>query len=205
MLRGTVKRRRTLAKPTLQNQITALKRQVARNKPELQHFRIASNWSSGASTASAQINLNVTETLINSSDFRDNVTGDLWSNARLDFRTYLTPDCNQFRILIYVPKRAGQRFVPSSYKFVDIPDPTAFTIYHDKTYSRDYDVINSNNTKKPHEYVHRIASLRNMLTKYNSESATIEKGEIIISIIYDPQTALTLQGDYSYMLTYTNK
>lgn len=205
MLRGTLKRRRNNAQPTLQNQITSLRRQVERNKPETQYFRIRNNFYSSAATSVQQLNLNVTETLIGSSDFRNNVTGDLWTNARLDFRTYLTPDCNQFRIVIYVPKKSGNRFNPSQYPFVTIPDPTAFTIYHDKTYTRDYDNINSNNTKKPHQYVHRFLSLRNMMTKYNSESAIIERGEIIVSIIFDPQTALTLQGDYSYMLTYANK
>jgi len=205
MLRGTRKRQRsTFEKPTLQNQLDTLRRQVNKNKPETQYFRIKGNWTS-TGTSTQQFSHNVTESLLSSSDFRDNVTGDVWSNLRLDYRTQLTPDSTQYRVIIYTPKKAGQRFTPPNYHFVTIPDPTAFTVWYDHSFSRDFDYVHQSGTKRPHQFINKKLNLRGMLTKNNSETSTIEKGELIITIIYDPQTNAELQGDYAYMLTYANK
>ena len=115
MLRGTRSKQSASVwgkRQTLQNQITALKSQVNRQKPETQYY-----FTDGVITTTDGNDLishhSVTDTLINDASFRNQVTGDRWANQALNLRSYLTSDNIQCRILVYVPKVPGDRFSPS--------------------------------------------------------------------------------------------
>lgn len=198
MLRGT-KRKQTYAllntRPTLQNQITALKRQVAEQKPETQYFRVANNHVSAAA-AVEQANHLVTQSLIADPGFRNFVTGDQWANLWLNLKFTIQPDCKLARILCYVPKKSGQRFNPASFKMTTLPDPSAFWVISDSFVNH----IDSNTATA----INKKFNLRKLKTLYDSQNTSIERGEIIITVIYEAGTAATRQYDYGWELVYHN-
>jgi hypothetical protein len=126
-LRGTYRKaeinKALSGRPTLQNQISALRRQVNSQKPETQYFRVGSNHTS-TGTVVEQKNHLCTDSLISSTNFRDKVTGDEWCNKMLRMKFNFEPDCEYARIIVYVPKKAGDRFTPSTFKTVTHPDPS---------------------------------------------------------------------------------
>jgi hypothetical protein len=197
VLRGTARRyeKRLIQAPTLQNQISQLKAQVSSQKPETQYFRI-SNTISSSGTSDAQVNLLVTDSLLNDPSFRDNVTGDRWTNLSLDFNAYIFPDCTKARFLIYVPKKAGQRFVPTTEQYVQHPDPSAFWVLSD-------DRINFETDSRNTSY-HKRVNLRKLKTVFNSSSSVLERGEVVMAIMYDPTTSSVNQMQYAYQLNYHN-
>lgn len=184
---------------TLQNQITSLQRQVNRNKAETQYFSIYGN-ANATTTSPEQVNHLVTDTLINSSDFRTRITGDQWINKSLNFRLQIHSKCTALRYVIYVPKKSGNRFIPTSYKFVQQPDPTAFWVLSDRCISRN--TVNYGSSEMS-QHVSLNVSLKNLGTQFNSESSVLERGDIVIAIISDGDTGL--RYDYAYQLTYCNK
>lgn len=198
-LRGTVKKQeqyRVLnARPTLQNQISALKAQVNRQKPETQYFRV-SGVRTSTTTAIEQVNFLVTDSLISSTNFRQNVTGDQWTNIALNLKMNMTSDCYGCRIICYVPKKAGTRFTPSSQQMVAHLDPSSFWTISD-TYMNHQDTSSN-------EFTSRRFNLKKLKTLYDSNVGTIERGEVIISVIYFPKTAAQAQFSYGYELVYNN-
>lgn len=201
-LRGTVRKYEKAVygqRPTLQNQITALKTQVSRNKPETQYFR-SSSFYDHPSTGRNQLNILPTTTLINDTSFRDNVTGDKWRNLSIEFSALLKNTSSAYRIICYVPKKVGQRFSPVSQEFNRQMDPSAFWIIHDEVIT--HLNSNSNNATKDMAYKRRF-NLRGLHTVYNSSSATLEKGEIIISVIAGGTAGSTML-EYGWDLKYQN-
>jgi hypothetical protein len=199
MLRGT-RNKRTYAmlntKPTLQNQISALRAKVNSQKPETQHYQVANNHISGGTVATETVNLLPTSSLIGSTNFRQNVTGDKWTNIALRFKLNLEPDAKMARIICYVPKKTGDRFSPGSYATTTIPDPSSFWVISDSYVNPD--------TTAQNTCITRNFNLKKMKTIYDSNTTTLERGEIVVAIISEPGTAYTLQYSYGYDLIYHN-
>lgn len=198
MLRGTVKKRQYAllnTRPTLQNQITALRRQVNEQKPETQ-YRILSANHIGGVTPGFQITYNITQDLINSSTFRDNVTGDAWKNQALQVNLNASPDNELLRVILYVPKRVGTRFNPSNFTTTLPPDPSIFWVI------ADYYV------NKPNGFTatgsSRIFSLKGLKTIYDSVRTQIDKGEVILTVIGTQRVTSSLQYTIGTKLVFHN-
>lgn len=202
MLRGTRKNQVSAAvyrqRPTLQNQITRLQAQVSQNKPETQYFRVSGNHTSSTTPGYTQHNYLVTQSLISSADFRNNVTGDIWANLYLKFKFAMEPDCKIARIICYVPKKAGTRFTPASYGTAVVVDPSSFWVIGDHYVTHEA----SSNRKDASTFNWNLKKLK---TLYDSNAALIERGELVITVLSEPSTASTLQWTYGYQLTYHNK
>lgn len=200
MLRGTSRKQQRAAfnqRPTLQNQITALKAQVSRNKPETQYYRVSGSYS--APSAGIKItNIPITTDLIGSSSFRDNVTGDKWRNLMTKFKlTVGSSNIGAIRVLCYVPKTAGDRFAPASNEFTEFPDPSAFWVLSDDLLQKPNDDANTSKVySKAYNY-------KGMHTLYNSNAASLEKGECVITVIVQAAGAGTVY-QYGFMHTYQN-
>jgi hypothetical protein len=200
MLRGT-RNKRTYAmlntKPTLQNQISALRAKVNSQKPETQHYQVSNNHTSGGTLVTETVNLLPTSSLIASTNFRQNVTGDKWTNIALRMKFNLAAEASMARILCYVPKKTGDRFTPATFATTTIPDPNSFWVISD-TY------VNHAANNRMSTCVTRNFNLRNMKTIYDSNTTSLERGEIVVCIITEPAVANTLQYTYAYDLIYHN-
>lgn len=202
MLRGTRTRYNKAAfasKPTLQNQISALRNQVSKNKPETIHYRGEGTYD--ASSAGRYIsNVLITQNVINWTQFRNNITGDKWRNLSLDISLGFMPSEGANRVLVYVPRKSGQRYTPSSQELNAYPDPSAFWVISD-------DLIQKQDAYPTGEvrtvYKKKI-NLRGLHTIYNSDSTVLEKGEIILCVIGDPMSGLGNQYEYGYHLKLQN-
>nr|AGA18485.1 hypothetical protein [uncultured marine virus] len=199
-LRGTVNKKemhRVLnARPTLQNQITALKAQVNRQKPETQYFRVSGSHSNTGGTIEQNNHL-ITSSLISSTNFRQNVTGDQWTNIALNLKIALLKECRGARVILYVPKKAGTRFTPGSSQLVEQIDPSSFWVISDTFMNQQTEANLSNHSRR--------FNLKKMKTIYDSNVASIEKGELVLSVIYYPRSAsVNTQYSYGYELVYNN-
>lgn len=205
MLRGTYKKSNKLVvaktiRPSLQDQLQALKTQVNRNKPEIQWFRGDGTITSVSPTAVDLNTVNITSSIIASSDFRNNVIGDIWTNIALSMRFYVNPDCSHFRYVIYVPKKTGTIFAPTQHQFVRMPDPSAFWILADNTCTTD----TATNFKGQRAF-NKTVRLNRLKSIYNTSSSVLERGEIKVLIMTLGRTAGEQALDYSFNLTYSNK
>lgn len=197
MLRATYKKRQYAklnTRPTLQNQITALRTQINRQKPETQFYRLAMAHQS--SSVNAETNhYNVTNSLISAADFRQNVTGDRWTNLWLKLNIVASATCDALRVLVYIPKIAGTRATPSV-PFAGVPDPSAFTMLADYSVNQE---ANADRLKGRQKWI----SLRRIKTIYDSQGANIERGEVIITVLSLAQQ-YTTAFDIGYALAYHN-
>lgn len=198
MLRGTLsKRDRAIwnQRPTLQNQINALRSKVNSQKPETQYFRVNGSHTCSTANSVEVIHHDVTQSLINLTTFRDLINGDQWKNKFLKVRVHSLPNCRLFRMVIYVPKRAGITFSPTSSHFASIPDPSSFWVIYDKTITRsDVDA---------HEQHQAFANLKNVHTLYDSNAARVNKGEIYVTLM-STSAQTQLSYNYGYELGFSN-
>lgn len=202
MLRGTLNKRYKAAiaagRPTLQNQVDALKVQVGKNRAETQYYRGSGVHTSGGTAGATEItNIVPTTNLVASGTFRDKVTGDKWVNKFLKLRFVSTDDCQVLRVIVYFPKRAGTRFAPSSFRLTEIPDPSAFWVLRDQTFTQK-DASGRMNAEM-------MIGLRGKMTLYDSDSALLERGELVVCVMSQGSTATTTQFNYGYELAYCNK
>lgn len=196
MLRGTYKKRKwTSARPpTLQNQVTRLARQVNSQKPETQYLR-RDNFH--AQVAALDLtNYLISQTLTSSSDFRDNVTGDTWTNLTLRLHLHTQETCKACRVVVYVAKKAGQRWAPSGLKMVEIPDRSKFWVIADTH-------VPERNYGSGERIWTRLFNLSKMKTIFDSENAEFEKGELVVAIVTDGGLG-TYTYHYGYELAYHN-
>lgn len=202
MLRGTNQRRSNAVfnqRTTLQNQITAIKAQVSKNKPETQYY-LTDGTIDSVGLFNEISNIPVTANLIASTGFRDTVTGDRWANQSLKLTTYLAPDCTHYRQLIYVPKKVGNRFAPSltAITFTAVPDKNAFWVLSDK-------LVSTSETGAGYKAIKTSVNFKGLHTLYNSSSAILERGEIVVCFITNGTNAATSQLSYGIELAYNNK
>mgnify|MGYP000608867388 CR=1 FL=1 len=193
-LRGT-KAFQSRRAPTLSNKVTRLERQVNRQRPEKIHWIDSTNTFHALGQKS--IDFDVTRLFINSTRFRDDITGDKWYNHSIDLRLKFDTPINGLRVVIYTPKRSGTTTagLTTGYTSFTAPlDPTAFIVHLDRA-------INSNyNSEYP--FLRFYAKL-NSLTQYNSEADILDRNNIRVAILYEASNAGNIY--YSWDLMVTNK
>lgn len=199
-LRGTWRKQqinKALAgRPTLQNQITSLRRQVNSQKPETQFYRFQGNHTS-LGTDVEQVNILPTATLIGSTGFRDKVTGDEWSNMALKMKFNMTDSCEYARIICYVPKKSGDRFAPSTFSTVTHPDPSSYWVISD-TY------VNHTGSSNNNKSISKYFPLKKLKTIYDSNAVEITKGEVVVTVILKPKAGASVMYSYGMELVYNN-
>lgn len=179
--------------PPLSARLKRLERQVNRQKPELQEYRV--NRSTASSAGVAVNDFDVTEDLIGHASFRDRISGDRWINKQL--RVTLDGASNalsKVRIVIYSPTRASSVFIPpTGFEFTQHPDHTAYRVFADRTFV------------KPHSTAFLtaklVASLRNFETLYNTDGTTEDRNTIRVCLIWRSTTTDFLRQSYSLMYT----
>lgn len=200
-LRGTYAKKWDAAyakRPTLQNQITTLRRQVNQQKPETQWFRASGTLNAGPPGLIQVVQIAPITTQILASDFRDGVLGDQWKIKGLKLVLNAETQVTDHRVVIYKTKRAGTSWNPSqaASPFTEIPDPTAFTVVHDRVYSR-LTTVNKQSS------IHSLPLTSNV--RYDSNSTVLEAGEFKIAILYYTGTNSGKAIDYSYCMAFENK
>lgn len=199
VLRGTAKKyaKASFAKrPTYQNQIDALARQINKQKPETQYYKTTGTITS-TGTGNESVTIPVTENLINTLTFRDNITGDRWANTALNVTGYIARDCTHVRCMVYVPKQAGDRFNPSA-PFTEYPDRSSFWVISDRLISRE-------STHDGFQAFKIRANLKGLTTVYDSQAADVHRGEVVLAFYYNGDTAATQQLVWGHELVYHNK
>jgi len=179
-------RQTNYGKVPLQVQLNKLKRDVAQNKRELVRHTIAGTLTPGSSgTILTQISF--TGDLKNASSFRDDITGSKWSNVTLDVGCRVPSDYTDFRMMVYVPKKPGQRFSPSVRQWTQNPDPNFAWVLSDQRFTPD--TLDNRNFRT-------TVSLKNMKTIYNDNLTTLERGEVMIAFFHSGSTT-----PYDYSIT----
>lgn len=194
-LRGT-KAFRARRSPTLVNKVERIQRQLNRQRPEKIHWIN----SDSINVPSAQIkhyDVDLTRSLINSTRFRDDITGDKWYNHSCNLRLKFNSPILNLRVLVYTPKRSGivtANLSNSSADYTSILDPTAFIVYLDRYYNASYNGVEP--------ALNFYCNCKSM-TSYNSEEDVLDRNNIRICFIWEAATA----GDLYYQshLTITNK
>lgn len=185
-------------KPTLQNQLNALKQQVSKNKPEKQYF-IDNTQFISTGTTPEHFDYDVSDTLRISSSFRDFVNGDRWTNhyLELNFGVDFTA-LNKFRFVVYVAKKAGTALNGTYAGVCTGPfDPESFWLIHDEYINAG--AANQFTTLK------RYVNLKQVQSVYNASAGAWERGRIRVCIITDPTSTPTLVAQVGTKLCFSNK
>ncbi len=198
-LRGTANKKWAASyakRPTLQNQITSLRRQVNNQKPETQWLRV--NGTMPAIAAAGLVTITPLLTQIAATDFRDQVLGDRWKVKGLKMIFDTDPQVNGYRVVLYRCKRAGTTWNPlaTSSPFTDIPDPTAFTVIQDRIYGRDH-------TTHKQPTIHNMRFTSHI--RYDSNTTVLEAGDFKVAVIYYTDTSSGTALSYSYCMAFENK
>ena len=182
----------------LQNQINRLKTEVGKNKPETKFFRFSATIDS-VTNGNELSTINVTQALINSTSFRDNINGEQWTNKALNVNVIAQPDCTNLRVVVYVPKKVGEHFSPSLASgtcYTRFPDPNKYWVLSDKLMtSQTTDVITPLKMR---------CNLRGLKTILDSNATAIERSEIKIAFFTNGINALAPQLSYSAELVYND-
>jgi len=182
---------------TLQNQINKLKQDVGKNKPGIEYYREQVNLSHTTEPWSVET-FTPTESFIASSDYRNTINGDRFTNHRLRVYLHTQLSVESARLCIYVPKRPDQSFEPpnNDLGFVTVPDPAAFWVLSDN-------YIRADDSATPRHFM-RDVSLRGMITLNNVSSSVLEKGNIKILVMLQAETT-GAKGTLGFRLAVTDK
>lgn len=174
---------------SLQNEINVLKRKVGRNTPAPVYFRediIGGLYLTNNGFVRDEIN--VTSTIVQRTDFRNNINGDEWYNNSMKVKLLMEPTCSTCRVLVYMPLISGNEFAPPLTKegYLRIPDPAAFTVLSDRYFNRD-SIDDAPAGTDPFTGSLKVFSwnvpLRGAKTIYNGSSGVIEKNSIVILVM----------------------
>lgn len=184
--------------PTLRNKVLALERKVNAQRPERQYFHYNNFVSLLAGWNFTDIS--VTDLLIASGSFRDNVTGDDWRNVYLRVNVVSTnQNLTNLRMTCYSHRRAGTtayNFPGSINSFIDGLDPTQIRVYADR-----HGMNPQGNIDLLQAYF--FIPLSHVMTEYNSETATVEKYNIRVA--FSMFANAVSQMNYDFQLCYYNK
>lgn len=187
---------RPFRKPTLRNQVNALQRQVNRQKPEVQHL-IQNNSITSTSPGNQLYTSSPVENLVGNADFRQKITGDQWMLNYLQLKVNSGSALKYLRIIVYIAKRPGHKWTNGSYPTTEFLDPSEFTVIRDISMPN----TNFNSTSMGNNFFIPL----NKLVVYDSDSATIEKGNLRIAFIFD-EVAEGFPGlDFGWKLGFSNK
>lgn len=171
---------------SIRNELNVLKRKVGRNTPAPVYFLERDDLGTFSATAGAYLltNINCTDDVINRTDFRDNINGDEWYNNYLQLRLLMSSETEIVQVVVYVPNSPtiSLSYAPTGDGAVTIPDPAAFRVLSNRTFTRDTlgdDPTTEHYTDKLFEWK---VSLRNFKTTYNSNSGVMEKNPIKIMV-----------------------
>lgn len=185
-------------KPTLQNKVAKIERQISKLKPEvIQHINNENIVSTGFGTK--VVTLDCTRDLIDWTEFRDKITGDRWYNKGLQFRIMsVSSNVSAIRVVVYVPARPSAVFSPTAgYQLVEVPGQVPFKVLSDHLVTSDVNQFS---------FMTNYISLGNSLTEYNSTANIIDKNHVKIAVIWDStSSASTLDLICSYSHLVTNK
>jgi len=180
---------------SLQNQIIRLQRQVIAQRPRVFYWRDAHNIAA-AGPGYDFANIDITNDFTSSATYRDFVNGDKYCNKSLLFKWFLPTLLDKGRIVIYLAKKAGNRWNPgkSSVGFVSCPDPAAFVILHDSFINHQAEVRET--------AISRFVSLRNMITNFND--GILERGDLVVNLFWEGDMGATTAGSYGYRADITD-
>ena len=170
-----------------------LERKINRQKQEIQDRHNSSTATSAISNLN-QINFSVTGDLIASSGFRNKIIGDKWGNKSLKVRCRGLDDVSSMRIIVYVPRKVGTTFTPTL--FTSEPDHTLYRVFADRTYA-----VPSNGGDITGVV---YANLGGLVTHYDTSSATLDQGEVRLTVFWKSTTATT-NMEISYDHAFFNK
>jgi hypothetical protein len=191
---------------TLTARVNTLSKAVAQNKNERQHFLKDTTITLPASAGVFNVqNISCITDQFTDPNFPFTVSGDKWNLHGLRLQGLSD------RTIVYYPKKAGERFVPSTYN--EIPDPKRFTVLMDTTQVR---VVAPNAGSGSGQAVisdYRAARTlplsRGVLIDRNGGGAgsTTERGDLVICHMNNPQKGFTVAEtkSVSYMLTFSDK
>lgn len=197
-LRGSYNRRMPggYEKPSIQNQVNLLKRQVAKNSPEKRYFREAYTNTAPAGVSGAD--LPITSNFVADASFRNNVNGDKWRNHFLKLSGIVDDENLTFRVIVYVPRKTGNTIALPTVAS-DIPllhDPSAFWIIDDFYVQKTAQVTDVG--------WNRVVNLRGLESIYNQDSSILEKGSIRIQLRWN-KTGVAIPYYLSTMLCISDK
>jgi len=194
-LRGT-KTTAKYVKPTFQNQLNMLKRQVARNTPAKTYWQNDYSFTAAAGVRGTDCPLSVD--FIANATYRDNINGDIFKNHWVRLGLTTPNGVDAVRVIVYTAKKTGQVYNAgtSMATFIRGLDPAAWNIYHDEIYQP---VIDGRQT-----FVRKV-NLRGVNTIYNASSSTLEKGDIRICIVTDKSTVSSLCFELNAQLCISDK
>ena len=178
-LRGSTKKGpSSYSKPSIQNQLNTLKRQVGRNTPAKEFWR-KTYAKAPVGAGHNQTTIDLTSDFINNVNFRDTVNGDKFNNWWGHLNITSVAGVKNCRIVAYVPKKPGTTWAPalSGSGYVDHADPHAFWVIADRQMTLEQ-------TTYPSTMKVRL-NLRGMQTLYNTSSSVLERGDIRILIMWD--------------------
>lgn len=209
--------RRYVPKPTgspISNSLAIrnLQRQINKQKPELQHDVVLNTTSFNASELAGFSLWNITpsENLAADPDRGEKILGDSWVNKSLELR--FSTDIvlgfqGDIRLVIYIPKKAGTAWVPSS--MTDFVDPNFATVLHDEIMRPTWTPDDHNTENGPHYTFMRKVGLGNRISTFIG--TTPEKNNIRVAFLNHGRAStsttppLIRPVSCRHRLTYTNK
>lgn len=98
----------------------------------------------------------------------------------MDLSVKVPANMTAFRMLIYVPKKPGQRFAPTTQAFTRTLDPNFAWVISDQRYTPD---------TLDNRVLRTKVSLKNLKTIYNDDLSVLERGEIVVAFIHQGSTS----------------
>jgi len=178
---------------SLTAKVNSLSRTVAQNKNEKQYFIKSTNLSGVAG-----LNVNTLSCITDQftdSQFPFTVSGDKWNLHSLRLQGLSA------RTIVYFPKKAGERFTPTT--FNQIPDPKQFTILMDHTLNQP----SARTASWDYKSARDIRLNRTVLINRNGAGvgSTVERGDLVICHINKDAIGDIDVNPASYRLTFTDK
>lgn len=188
-LRGTMsswaKGRGSYSKPTLENRLKRLQREVLKHKPSVEEFTDATTIThTGPGYLSNTYT--ITQDTKDDVDFRNKINGQDFLNRRLKVRLQGAIGIDGVRVIIYVPNDPNDSFTPgaSSAGMTVIPSFKKHKVLYDGMMTvHDYNL-------KPFQWID--INLRDALTRL-AENGDVEKCNIKMTVISHADVAVSLE------------
>jgi hypothetical protein len=204
-----LKKRKISATRSLTARVNSLSKAVSANKNERQHFLKATTVTLPAIGGSFNVqNISCITDQFTDPNFPFTVSGDKWNLHGLRLQGLSD------RTIVYYPKKAGERFIPTT--FNEIPDPKRFSTLMDTTQVRSLTQEPFGSTMAPgqlgttqSEYraARDLRLSRGVLINRNGGGAgsTTERGDLVICHMNLPASQNSGTKSVSYMITFTDK
>lgn len=170
-----------------------------RYTPEVQQFR--ENFQiTPIAGSNYQQNTEVATNFKNSAQFAGSIIGDRWRNLRLKIKFWgNVPEINKVRIIVYISKRGGaSTWSPTpGYEQTQVPDPTNFIVYSDRTFRSLTDTSHVDG---------EVSCNLNNLCQWDRNSDNFERNNLkIATVVWTDAGATSPRLNMSYAYYYSNK